>query len=257
MIGLKDFVDRLGGGKTARTLGRASMSVSEGWTRGALARNSRGWPVAPTNPEAESWCMLGAIHAAANGYGDTPRAVRDAMKDAVRELLPYVKSTRHHAKDCPDEQHIMWRNDSYGACQQRAAFDLLRAAISAALKTYGDTPDTIATLVFARGLLARGWTQGTLARDERQEPVPVHSPRASQWCMSGAVREVAIAVAGTANEAEAIVENVYCALADALPQSFARTRFSAEYYNDAPHRTSEEVQAVFTRAIEKLMEEAR
>ena len=44
---------------------RARIARPQCWTRGALARNAEGFATGPTRPDAVSWCLVGAIYAAA------------------------------------------------------------------------------------------------------------------------------------------------------------------------------------------------
>jgi hypothetical protein len=52
-----------------------------------------------------------------------------------------------------------------------------------------EVPDeTTALLIRARGLIARGWCRGTLARSFLGFQVSPYSTRACRWCPSGALR---------------------------------------------------------------------
>lgn len=92
-------------------------------------------------------------------------------------------------------------------------------------------------LIGAREHIARGWTQGAMARDAEGLECGVREAVATCFCALGAI----FAAAGSHNE-------------PALPAADrlrAELRDDITRWNDAPGRTQAEVLAVFDRVIEK------
>ena len=89
-------------------------------------------------------------------------------------------------------------------------------------------------------LIQKGWTQGTLARDQKGAEVSSSSRSAVQWCALGAL-------------------TAYKAADDIEAAQFIRRCIPARYdncvsdWNDSPRRTKQEVISVFKKAI-KLAE---
>jgi hypothetical protein len=61
---------------------RAVLAVPARWTRHALARRAGGSSCAPTDPEAASWCLLGA-----RAYISTSTAAKAAGYTAMLEVV--------------------------------------------------------------------------------------------------------------------------------------------------------------------------
>lgn len=95
------------------------------------------------------------------------------------------------------------------------------------------------TLIAARALIEKGWTQDAYARDADGAACSVNDDRATCFCMNGAVMRVA----GIYRENDALM--VFTALGSAA----GVTRYS-HHWNDAPGRTQAEVLALFDKAIE-------
>lgn len=93
---------------------------------------------------------------------------------------------------------------------------------------------TLDILTEARGYVAKGWTQGTLAKSNENRKVSFHSPRAVCWCALGALR----LAGGYYEEGQDALERL-------LP--YETELFT---WNDAPGRTQAEVLALFDKAIE-------
>lgn len=91
-------------------------------------------------------------------------------------------------------------------------------------------------LIGARERIARGWTQGAMARDAEGLECGVHEPVASCFCALGAIFAAA----------EGIVHGL-----DAAACLRAELRDDITRWNDARGRTQAEVLAVFDRVIEK------
>ena len=104
--------------------------------------------------------------------------------------------------------------------------------------------ETLRVLREARDLIARGWTQGTLARDGNGDPVEPTSDAATCWCSLGAAKAV--------TKQDLSYGLAWSALLAALPESH---RGYISNWNDARGRTQGQVIALFDRAIEA--EEAR
>ncbi len=101
---------------------------------------------------------------------------------------------------------------------------------------------TVEILRAARELVARGWTQGTPARDTSGDCVSPRSPAAVCWCALGAI------AASSGTPAWAVPPEVRSALALALPGDWGKCRIAM--WNDHPLRTQAEAVAVFDRAAE-------
>lgn len=71
---------------TTDLLIRARSLIARGWCRRTEARNLIGWPVPPTSKSAVSWCMSGALYAAAQlgnhaAYGFAYRRLTGVIPD--------------------------------------------------------------------------------------------------------------------------------------------------------------------------------
>lgn len=95
--------------------------------------------------------------------------------------------------------------------------------------------DTREVLIAARALIAKGWTQGYLARDERGLVTRPSGDEAVCWCCIGALS--AVAKCGP----------IWSAV-DALSGAVGGAGQIARW-NDAPKRTQAEVLEAFDRAI--------
>jgi hypothetical protein len=100
-------------------------------------------------------------------------------------------------------------------------------------------------LIAARGLIAKGWTQGFAARDVAGQSVePWSSPSACSWCIVGALN----VACGTD------VSETYDGLARRKAAFESLEPFVGcedwLFWNDTPGRTQAEVLAAFDRAIE-------
>ena len=83
------------------------------------------------------------------------------------------------------------------------------------------------------------WCQKAVARDSDGEAVSVHSPRAVQWCVNGALEKVVPAGTSVFNTRIRLGE---CIPADVLVYSIHR-------YNDHPDTTHEDILNWFDSAI--------
>ena len=61
-------------------LAKAADLIDSGWCQGSLARDEKGWWVAPTSPNAVEWCVVGAVQAAAGQYGVETKEALDALR---------------------------------------------------------------------------------------------------------------------------------------------------------------------------------
>lgn len=107
---------------------------------------------------------------------------------------------------------------------------------------------TVDILREARGLVARGWTQGSYARDEQGKELCVCDDRAVSWCTLGAIREAQARVASTfdeADRAEELLGKVACDDWAAIPD-----------WNDEDGRTQADVLNAYDRAIQLAEQEA-
>lgn len=98
---------------------------------------------------------------------------------------------------------------------------------------------TITTLTKARSLIARGWTQGSAAHDQHGNCVEPRDPRATCWCILGAI------AATGAGDVRAD---------DALRQTIGEDALAN--WNDQPFRTQAHVLKLFDDTIERLTKEA-
>jgi hypothetical protein len=96
-------------------------------------------------------------------------------------------------------------------------------------------------LIAARGLIAKGWTQGSFARASDGVGTSFNDHDACSWCSLGALM-AATPVAFDRGIA------MSC-LRDAIGRD-ANGRGSIQLWNDAPERTQAEVLAAFDKAIE-------
>jgi hypothetical protein len=109
----------------------------------------------------------------------------------------------------------------------------------------------------ARGLVARGWCQGTHARDRRGVEVPARSSEACSWSLLGAL--LASWHRHEADGLEADVVAAHLAEAEALGGATqvlgeAVGTASLEQWNDHPLRTAAEVLEALDRTL-RLLEE--
>ncbi len=103
--------------------------------------------------------------------------------------------------------------------------------------------ETIATLMLARDLLARpnGWTQHAYARDARGCDIELMSPRATSFCMLGALRRAG----GT---------QALWWPKRALEEIVGEWGMAVAHFNDSA-QSPDDVLAAFDRAIELVREE--
>jgi hypothetical protein len=71
--GFSDAVD----GETF--LRRTAYLISHGWCRGAVARDHSGSPIAPSDPAAISWSLLGALAAVSAQPDTNEKTLREAL----------------------------------------------------------------------------------------------------------------------------------------------------------------------------------
>jgi hypothetical protein len=76
---------------------RELLSKPQRWTRGTLARDSRGLPVSPESPRACRFCVMGALYRVTNSptrdYTGAPDPVR-AVYDALLRQMPLDEHDR-------------------------------------------------------------------------------------------------------------------------------------------------------------------
>lgn len=119
-------------------------------------------------------------------------------------------------------------------------------------------------LLRARALLAKGWTQRTVARNARGEAVKIFSPTATQYCITGAIGRAAWEAAGKPTgyswEAAIIsaqnerVGEAHGLLTRLLPRM--KGQMGVERWNDRKGRTQDEVLAFMDNAIAVELKEA-
>lgn len=102
-----------------------------------------------------------------------------------------------------------------------------------------ETKSVLDVLRDARGLIAKGWTQGEFSRDANGDYCPMSDPAAACFCAMGAVYRVTLSEDGIPIP---IHNDVYALLCDAVGGSVVD-------WNDRRGRTQAEVLAVFDRAI--------
>jgi hypothetical protein len=101
-------------------------------------------------------------------------------------------------------------------------------------------------LIEARGLVEKGWCQGTFARTASGEEAHSISPDAHSHCALGAVRAVTLPAFPFIEARVAARE----ALASFLPPAEDQdAQDQIVVFNDAPERTQADVLALFDRAI--------
>jgi hypothetical protein len=106
----------------------------------------------------------------------------------------------------------------------------------------------------ARSLVARGWCQGTHARDRRGLEVPAWSSEARSWSLLGA-----LLASWHHHEADTLEADVIAHLADAEALGGATQVLgeavgtaSLEQWNDHPQRTPADVLGALDRALRLL-----
>jgi hypothetical protein len=111
-----------------------------------------------------------------------------------------------------------------------------------------------AMITEARGLVVRGWCQGTHARDRRGLEVPAWSSEARSWSLLGA-----LLASWQHHEADTRDSDVVAHLADAEALGGATKVLgeavgaaSLEQWNDEPQRTQADVLEAFDRALRIL-----
>lgn len=72
-----------------------NLLLTKGWTQGAMARTAGGWRCSATYPEAQSYCLAGALTAVRPDRADTATEVTQALKHRINK--PHVS--------------LMWWND--------------------------------------------------------------------------------------------------------------------------------------------------
>jgi len=127
-----------------------------------------------------------------------------------------------------------WATDAEVAGAERSDNELLHCALTE-----------------ARAKVARGWTQGTWARDAVGERAPERGNAAVCWCIVGALNAVADDREGhhlfwVAGLLEPARDALYEALEDLGGYDFGTALVE---FNDAPGRTQAEVLALFDLAI--------
>jgi hypothetical protein len=66
---------------------RELFSDASKWSRGASARNARGLPTEPLEPDARSWCLMGAFRRCYPIFDDRSE-IRRAIDDAIGRNWP-------------------------------------------------------------------------------------------------------------------------------------------------------------------------
>jgi hypothetical protein len=110
---------------------------------------------------------------------------------------------------------------------------------------------TVAVLVAARALVARGWTQYAWAKNERGETVLASATDAVRWCAGGAIRLAGMQLGlSTEGAVEALLGVI------GAPVTGRLEHHAVAPWNDAPERTQEEVLEAFDKAIARQRGEA-
>ena len=120
----------------------------------------------------------------------------------------------------------------------------IRSAATTSPQTHRPPPSAEQLLSRAADLIASGWSQNALARDEYGRQVEPWSPEASRWSPLGALTRVWHDDRGDELE---VFEAAYAALAMA-------TGGRPEEWNDARWRTKRHVLRAFSRARDYLPE---
>lgn len=74
----------------AELLGRVAARLSRGWCQDAYARDQHGVSVKPTDPEACSWCLWGAVRVETRRRA-TDREQFHLYDDAMRHLASVIR----------------------------------------------------------------------------------------------------------------------------------------------------------------------
>ncbi len=98
-------------------------------------------------------------------------------------------------------------------------------------------------LTAARDLVRIGWTQGTLARDTRGNPIDPRDSTAIAWCPAGAVIRVLAPGTHIYWPDRVFGHPAITAMQDVIPATYVTD------WSDAPGRTLAEVLAMFERAL--------
>jgi hypothetical protein len=110
-----------------------------------------------------------------------------------------------------------------------------------------------ALLLYARGLIERGWCQGATGRDAHGNRVDPWSPEARTWSAVGAFVAGYSQMRDMYSEMGEIVpdrEAVFSAFHEANLALLAAIGDALQPWNDSPSRTQEDVYSAFTRAID-------
>jgi hypothetical protein len=85
---------------------RELLSVPQRWTRGTLARDSRGLPVSPEDSSACRFCLLGALYRVASVKARTDDLAAVPAWHALLDLLPLDERNRpvYYPSAINDEQ---------------------------------------------------------------------------------------------------------------------------------------------------------
>ncbi len=99
-----------------------------------------------------------------------------------------------------------------------------------------------------RGLLARGWTQGTMARDELGRGVVPQSRNAVCWCLLGGMDRATWGIGPEFDERHAAV----CEAIRAVLPATGEGAGSILYFNENEKTTQRDVLELVDRAINKV-----
>lgn len=95
--------------------------------------------------------------------------------------------------------------------------------------------EELTLLVRTRNVLKQGWTQGVYARDANGDVVSPIDSKASQWCLSGALRKAAGISLVAKNPIQESFRKAYIAIMERCHNS------DIVSFNDANGRTQEDI----------------
>ena len=190
------------------------------------------------------------------GGPTSPKCAAVAISYACRIASPGLTATRERcgracAQLCTvigDDGIIDW-NDAYGR-EKADVLDALQTAADTTTQTHtmtnAQTTQTTEILERAHELIEQGWTKLASARDAHGTLCSAHDPRATCWCLTGAIRRAAYDTPGasTSHTAETLLLETIPTL-DAYNDGMTLAGF-----NDNPYTTRDDILQALTKAIE-------
>ena len=199
-------------------LEQAKKRVSKSWIQFYFAKDETGKPIMGNDPNAVSWCAVGALSQMGSLWGFSGNV--EQARSFIEQQILY-------------EDLACWNNvpgaDPGGSGRPfRPGYQDVGNE-----RSVGSMKSVLEILEQAKERVTIGWTRDHLAKDKDGNPVMGSSPKAVRWCAFGAL---SAPPSKSFNEAYRFITD------DVLCESLAP-------WNNAPERTQEEVVDLFDRAI--------